>query len=396
MWPRAPGNIFLPSALLQKNEKEKAKNEKMHSGKMEETGWRNGTISINKKLYSVAQFYNVLFSAGGLKSTIPLKVRLDGELTYYDVDWNPHNLRTGQMYPFKWSDVNCVVTSNYKFADNNSCVYIHVQNTEPGVGENIIKDILTKVFDKFYVQPSVNFRVFTTVLQQGSFVWNNHGLRPNRNLDTIYISELQKNTIINRLEKFYNSRAMYEKYCVPYKRIHLFHGEPGTGKTSTIIALATHFNKHIAKLTITPQVNSQHIEHLFKSITPETFLILEDVDSLFTSRNASAGTGFDFSTLLNCMDGITTVSSLVIFMTTNHITKLDPAFMRPGRIDMSVEFSAPNREVLSDCLVSLGAQYSHEHTLFLDTFGDQIKSIATLQKHLFDCIMDESPTIMNF
>jgi len=360
----------------------------------------NGKISINGAEFTMGQLMYVLFENDNLKTTIPLKVRLNdkNELEYYDIEWQPHNFKEAQVYPFKWNldgcNIDCSITSNYKYCDNSSLIYIRVCNIEPNVGENIIADILRTVYKKFYIAPNTNsFYIFTTSFNphQG-FIWNKHGTRPNRTLDTIYISEEKKNNIINRLDKFYKSKSMYDKYCVPYKRIHLFHGEPGTGKTSTIIALASYFRKNVAKLTITPQVNSQHIEALFKSVIPDTFLILEDVDSLFNNRDANTGTGFDFSTLLNCMDGITTVQSLVIFMTTNHVTKLDPAFMRPGRIDLSVEFSAPSREVLHDCLKSLAPQYSHEHEQFLDT--TPIKNIAHLQKYLFDHIMDNSQSIL--
>jgi len=44
-----------------------------------------------------------------------------------------------------------------------------------------------------------------------------------------------------------------------------------------------------------------------------------------------------FSGLLNAIDGVTsTTSQRLIFMTTNHVTKLDPALIRPGRIDLSL------------------------------------------------------------
>jgi chaperone BCS1 len=45
-----------------------------------------------------------------------------------------------------------------------------------------------------------------------------------------------------------------------------------------------------------------------------------------------------FSGLLNAIDGVTsTTSQRLIFMTTNHLRKLDPALIRPGRIDLSLQ-----------------------------------------------------------
>jgi chaperone BCS1 len=41
-----------------------------------------------------------------------------------------------------------------------------------------------------------------------------------------------------------------------------------------------------------------------------------------------------FSGLLNALDGVTSTEERIIFMTTNHIDRLDPALIRPGRVDM--------------------------------------------------------------
>jgi len=41
-----------------------------------------------------------------------------------------------------------------------------------------------------------------------------------------------------------------------------------------------------------------------------------------------------FSGLLNALDGVASAEERIVFMTTNHIEQLDPALVRPGRIDM--------------------------------------------------------------
>lgn len=357
----------------------------------------NNTVNVGTgHSYTVAQLYAILFE-NGLRSTIPLQVGINdsNELTYYDVEWHPHNFQESQVYKFKWGDIECSITSNARVAPSERKIHMRVHDITPGVGERVIKEILLELDSRFYVAPDpMKFDIYTSRYSHGSCEWGKHGRRPDRSMDTIYISDEQKHTIVTRLEKFYSSKNMYRKYSVPYKRVHIFYGEPGTGKTSTIVALATHFNKGICKLTLHPGMTSQNLENLFKTVPSNHFLVLEDVDALFKNRDANKDTSFDFSTLLNCMDGITTVQSLVVFMTTNHIDTLDPAFMRPGRVDMAVKFSSPGREAILQCLRSLGEAYAHEHEEFVSRYGDKISSIAALQKHLFDCIMDELPTIL--
>jgi mitochondrial chaperone BCS1 len=43
--------------------------------------------------------------------------------------------------------------------------------------------------------------------------------------------------------------------------------------------------------------------------------------------------GVTFSGLLNTLDGVASADSRIIFMTTNHLSQLDPALIRPGRVD---------------------------------------------------------------
>jgi SpoVK/Ycf46/Vps4 family AAA+-type ATPase len=210
-------------------------------------------------------------------------------------------------------------------------------------------------------------------------------------METIYIDDPIKDKLVTQLEKFTKSSALYDRYGVTWKRVHLFHGPPGSGKTSTILALASRFGKNIAKLTLTPQLNSQQIEYLFQTIPDNTWMLLEDVDALFTERTAH--TSIDFSTLLNCMDGLTTKRGLVLFMTTNHKTKLDSAFIRPGRVDLDLEFPLPGKEELRKALKVLGAEYEHEHEEFLEKHAKNM-TIPSLQKHLFECMMDEKKSML--
>jgi len=63
---------------------------------------------------------------------------------------------------------------------------------------------------------------------------------------------------------------------------------------------------------------------------------LEDIDALFVGREAvtkNTQKQISFSGLLNALDGVRAQEGRIIFMTTNHPEKLDPALMRPGRAD---------------------------------------------------------------
>lgn len=330
-----------------------------------------------------------LLQKNGLSPDIPVRYTRPNNDTQKIVctfDWNPHGYKGKKAYPFLWDETQCAITGNY-------CdVWIRVYDMKLGSGENIIKSILTAL-EAYYIPPTAptgKLNIYTTQKSMSGYVWNNFCTRKHRDIDTIYINPAIKDKIVHGLERFYKSDELYDRFGITYKRVHMFHGPPGTGKTSTVLALASIFKKNIAKLTITPHMDSQSLEGLFKSLPSNTFLILEDVDGLFVGREGT--NSIDFSTLLNCMDGLTTRRGLVVFMTTNHVTKLDSAFVRPGRVDISVEFPLPTRNTLLQTLENLGPQYSHEHELYLKRNPDII--IPDIQKHLFDCIMDERDSIL--
>ncbi len=69
-----------------------------------------------------------------------------------------------------------------------------------------------------------------------------------------------------------------------------------------------------------------------------TLLLIEDVDCVFKdSRSTTGDTGVTLSGLLNALDGVSSREGRVLFLTTNHPERLDPALVRPGRVDRKIE-----------------------------------------------------------
>ncbi len=67
-------------------------------------------------------------------------------------------------------------------------------------------------------------------------------------------------------------------------------------------------------------------------------LIRQDVDAAFVQRDAGHSfSRLTFSGLLNAIDGVASSEERLVFMTTNHLARLDPALIRPGRVDLVLE-----------------------------------------------------------
>ncbi len=75
-------------------------------------------------------------------------------------------------------------------------------------------------------------------------------------------------------------------------------------------------------------------------------------------QNDEVKQGVSLSGLLNAIDGVATHEGRVLVMTTNHPEKLDEALIRPGRVDMQVEFTLATRDQIRDIFIRM---YSNEH-----------------------------------
>jgi hypothetical protein len=68
-------------------------------------------------------------------------------------------------------------------------------------------------------------------------------------------------------------------------------------------------------------------------------VLLEDIDAAFPNREEvdsftpQQASDVTFSGLLNVLDGVAASEERLVFMTTNHLNRLDPALIRPGRVD---------------------------------------------------------------
>lgn len=91
------------------------------------------------------------------------------------------------------------------------------------------------------------------------------------------------------------------------------------------------------------------VAELLRDAPQKSIIVLEDIDAIFVERSVSqkhasdSGTSVSFSGLLNALDGIASQEGRLLFMTTNHIEKLDSALIRPGRCDIQLELKLASK-----------------------------------------------------
>ena len=174
-----------------------------------------------------------------------------------------------------------------------------------------------------------------------------YGTKPKRNLDSVILNNNEKEFLTTRIKWFLENEKWYLDRGIPYKLCILLHGQPGTGKTSTIFALASHFDHDILNVS-----NTKTIEETLAEKPKNVFVIIEDIDTISSNLNRNEEGEEDreksLHKLLNVMDGIKTPHGLICFITTNHVDKLDEALIRKGRIDINLELKPLDKGAFSD------------------------------------------------
>ncbi|CUS21828.1 LAQU0S04e01728g1_1 [Lachancea quebecensis] len=162
-----------------------------------------------------------------------------------------------------------------------------------------------------------------------------------RLLPSVILDQGIKQNILKDVKEFLNNGKWYFERGIPYRRGYLLYGPPGSGKTSFIQALAGELDYNICIMNLSEaNLTDDRLNHLMNNIPERSILLLEDIDAAFNKRAQSSEKGFQsgvtFSGLLNALDGVASSEETITFMTTNHPEVLDPAIMRPGRIDYKV------------------------------------------------------------
>jgi chaperone BCS1 len=220
--------------------------------------------------------------------------------------------------------------------------------------------------------------------------WNTCSWRPRRPLASIVLADDLLDDLLGDMRAFLGAGAWYMTRGVPHRRGYLLHGPPGNGKTTLVAAVAGELGLSVAVLSLSNKVlTDDTLRNQVNALPPGAILLIEDIDCAFAEkRGAGEVAGVTMSGLLNALDGVSSREGRILFMTTNHPERLDPALVRPGRVDRSFHLGNTTRDQarrLFQWFYS-GGEDDPEVEFWAYLFANQILegrfSMAAIQEHL--------------
>lgn len=202
-----------------------------------------------------------------------------------------------------------------------------------------------------------------------------------RELESVFIEQKKKEQLTRVLDNFKNSEEWYVEHGIPYRLGVLLHGPPGTGKTSLIKSIAAYAGKN---LCILPATKLNKLLKAAEKLPENSLMVIEDIDSNTASLRRQAAFDNDgpeekdktksgspiskdldfdlawlmsladggLSEILNAIDGISDTHGRILVITTNNPKKLDPALLRPGRIDHTIALGFVTLPTFVDFMVA--------------------------------------------
>jgi chaperone BCS1 len=247
-----------------------------------------------------------------------------------------------------------------------------------GRDPSILKELLADA-QRAYVARDGNRTIIYRGQKSGvdDFDWVRCMARPPRPLSTVVLDEAQKQAFIDDIKEYLHprTRRWYSNRGIPYRRGYLLHGPPGTGKTSLCFAASGLLGLTLYLLSLNSKsLDEDSLMSLFSALPRRCIVLLEDVDSAgITQKRAEddsvasavlvekdkssaeekepetkTNKGVSLSGLLNVIDGVAASEGRILIMTTNHAEKLDPALLRPGRVDMTIAFGYADRDAMRE------------------------------------------------
>jgi proteasome-associated ATPase len=182
----------------------------------------------------------------------------------------------------------------------------------------------------------------------------------------------QIEAITDAVELPFVHRELFVEYKLPAPKGILLYGPPGCGKTLIAKAVANSLSKKVSEVTGKPAARSYFLNikgpELLNKYVGETerqirlvfqrarekseegvpvIVFFDEMDSLFRTRGTGISSDMESTIvpqLLAEIDGVEALKNVIVIGASNREDLIDPAILRPGRLDVKIKIERPNEE----------------------------------------------------
>ncbi|WWC87138.1 uncharacterized protein L201_002024 [Kwoniella dendrophila CBS 6074] len=226
-----------------------------------------------------------------------------------------------------------------------------------------IKQFITDAHELYHKKSDDELIIFNLSPATGNWIDPIH--RPSRLWSSVILPITSKEPLLQDVKNFLSEKEKrwYNTRGIPHRRGYLLHGKPGSGKTTLATAVASQLGLDIYIVNPAARgMDDAKLNKAFRNCPAGNMILLEDLDCVMPHRNQTDNDDDDFidtpakkdtnesgknalskstvtlSGLLNAIDGVSSQEDCILFATTNHPERLDPALSRAGRFDVQIAF----------------------------------------------------------
>ena len=317
---------------------------------------------------------------------------------YLPYEFNPIKVESDvyfQLIEIKHTDgsIEGLKFKLFCYEHDSTFLQAYVESCNAGYERHINNKLGTSLFFFDMILATKNKQSIQNPLPSSHIVFTKHKFHTSRTFDNVFFDK--KEEVQRHTEFFLKRKDWYEKKGIPHTLGFMFHGQPGCGKTSTIKAIANVGRRHIINIHLSEIKSKEQLNHLFfndeiqvydgtkaeRFTIPvnERMYVIEDIDAMgdtvlrrewkrpepATKKKEPKLDEFgmpllqeeeknpiDLSFLLNLLDGTLESSGRILAITTNFPERIDRALIRPGRIDMILQFKKCSITILKEMVES--------------------------------------------
>ncbi|KFK37429.1 hypothetical protein AALP_AA4G255900 [Arabis alpina] len=173
----------------------------------------------------------------------------------------------------------------------------------------------------------------------GSARWRSVSFNHPSTFENIAMEVDLKEKVKSDLESFLKGKQYYNRLGRVWKRSYLLYGTSGTGKSSFVAAMANFLDYDVYDIDLSKVVDDSDLKMLLLQTRRKSLILIEDLDRFLATKTATATV--TVSGIMNFTDSILSscvADERVMVFTVTGKELIDPAILRPGRVDVHIHF----------------------------------------------------------